>query len=114
MTEINAEPAAQEYLRLAGHAGEALGVAFYAAHPLMVRAGGDYHVRSIQSANPDGSLTFYCAIDEGIVMTVGEPVDRIARMDALFADIATEVGPVDRIIAFGCGLNTPEAEHGGA
>src|SRR3546814_9333467 len=55
VTEINAEPAAQEYLRLAGHAGEALGVAFYAAHPLMVRAGGDYHVRSIQSANPDGS-----------------------------------------------------------
>src|SRR3546814_8127013 len=34
VTEINAEPAAQEYLRLAGHAGEALGVAFYAAHPL--------------------------------------------------------------------------------
>jgi hypothetical protein len=40
-------------------------VAFFAAHPLMVRAGGDYHVRSVQSANPDGSLTFYCAIDEG-------------------------------------------------
>ncbi|WP_176593819.1 FIST N-terminal domain-containing protein [Sphingobium sp. EM0848] len=111
VTEINAEPAAQEYLRLAGHAGEALGVAFYAAHPLMVRAGGDYHVRSIQSANADGSLTFYCAIDEGIVMTVGEPVDPIARMEALFADIAEEVGLVDRIIAFDCVLNRIDAEQ---
>lgn len=111
VTEINAEPAAQEYLRLAGHAGEALGLAFYAAHPPMVRAGGDYHVRSIQSANPDGSLTFYCAIDEGIVLTVGEPVDRIAGMEAMFTDIAAHVGTVDRIIAFDCVLNRIDAEQ---
>lgn len=111
VTEINAEPAAQEYLRLAGHAGEALGVAFYAAHPLMVRAGGDYHVRSIQSANPDGSLAFYCAIDEGIVMTVGEPVERISGMEAVFADIAGHVGQVDRIIAFDCVLNRIDAQQ---
>jgi hypothetical protein len=41
VTEINAEPAAQEYLRLAGHAGEQLGTDFFAAHPLMVRAGAN-------------------------------------------------------------------------
>jgi hypothetical protein len=96
VTEINAEPAAEEYLRLAGHAGETLDVAFYAAHPPMVRAGGEYHVRSVQSANPDGSLTFYCAIDEGIVLTVGEPVDRIAGMEALFDHIRDELGEIDR------------------
>ncbi|WP_031310036.1 FIST N-terminal domain-containing protein [Sphingobium sp. C100] len=111
VTEINAEPAAAEYLRIAGHAGEALGVEFYAAHPPMVRAGGDYHVRSIQSANADGSLTFYCAIDEGIVLTVGEPIDRIAGMDALFTDIAGHLGEVDRIIAFDCVLNRIDAEQ---
>ncbi len=111
VTEINAEPAAAEYLRLAGHAGEALGVEFFAAHPPMVRAGGDYHVRSIQSANADGSLTFYCAIDEGIVLTVGEPVDRITGMEALFDSITTRVGAVDRIIAFDCVLNRIDAEQ---
>ena len=111
VTEINAEPAAAEYLRLAGHAGEALGTAFFAAHPPMVRAGGEYHVRSIQSANPDGSLTFYCALDEGIVLTIGEPVDRIAGMEALFQDIDVHVGEVDRIIAFDCVLNRIDAEQ---
>ncbi|KRB85280.1 hypothetical protein ASE00_00245 [Sphingomonas sp. Root710] len=111
VTEINAEPAAEEYLRLAGHAGEALGVSFFAAHPPMVRAGGEYHVRSIQSANPDGSLTFYCAIDEGIVLTVGEPVDRIAGMEALFGDIREKIGEIDRIIAFDCVLNRIDAEQ---
>lgn len=109
--EINAEPAAAEYLRLAGHAGEALGTEFFAAHPPMVRAGGEYHVRSIQSANPDGSLTFYCAIDEGIVLTIGEPVDRIAGMESLFNDIHTGIGEVDRIIAFDCVLNRIDAEQ---
>lgn len=111
VTEINAEPAAQEYLRLAGHAGEELGIEFYAAHPPMVRAGGEYHVRSIQSANADGSLTFYCAIDEGIVLAVGEPVDRIEGMEKLFNDIEKRVGKVDRIIAFDCVLNRIDAEQ---
>jgi hypothetical protein len=111
VTEIDAEPAAQEYLRLAGHAGEALGVEFFAAHPPMVRAGGEYHVRSIQSANDDGSLTFYCAIDEGIVLAVGEPVDRIAGMETLFTDIGERIGPIDRIIAFDCVLNRIDAEQ---
>jgi len=111
VTEINAEPAAAEYLRLAGHAGEALGVEFYAAHPPMVRAGGEYHVRSIQSANPDGSLSFYCAIDEGIVLTIGEPLDRIACMEKLFAKIRDQIGSVDRILAFDCVLNRIDAEQ---
>lgn len=111
VTEIDAEPAAGEYLRLAGHAGEALGVEFFAAHPPMVRAGGDYHVRSIQSANDDGSLTFYCAIDEGIVLAVGEPIDRIAGMEALFEDLRGKVGQIDRIVAFDCVLNRIDAEQ---
>lgn len=111
VTEINAEPAAAEYLRLAGHTGEALGLEFFAAHPPMVRAAGDYHVRSIQTANPDGSLTFYGAIDEGIVLTIGEPVDRIAGMERLFTEVEREVGPIDRIIAFDCVLNRIDAEQ---
>jgi hypothetical protein len=68
-------------------------------------------VRSVQTANPDGSLTFYCAIDEGLVLTLGEPVDRIAGMEALFSDIGAAVGPVDRIIAFDCVLNRIDAEQ---
>ncbi|MFB0874805.1 MULTISPECIES: FIST N-terminal domain-containing protein [unclassified Sphingobium] len=111
VTEINAEPAATEYLRLAGHAGEELGMEFFAAHPPMVRAGGEYHVRSIQSANADGSLTFYCAIDEGLVLTIGEPVDRIAGMEHLFGELEERVGEIDRIIAFDCVLNRIDAEQ---
>jgi len=111
VTEINAEPAAEEYLRLVGHPGERLDIGFFAAHPPMVRAGGEYYVRSIQSVNPDGSLTFYCAIDEGIVLTIGEPVDRIAGIAALFEEIAGKVGEIDHIIGFDCVLNRIDAER---
>ena len=34
-------------------------------HPVTVTLGGSVFVRSIQKVNPDGSLTFFCAIDEG-------------------------------------------------
>lgn len=111
VTEINAEPAAEEYLRIAGRPGAKLDVGFFAAHPPMVRAGGDYYVRSIQSANPDGSLTFYCAIDEGIVLTIGEPVDRVAGMARLFDDLREKVGALDHVIAFDCVLNRIDAEQ---
>lgn len=109
--EINAAPAAEEYRRLAGSPLAVLDSAFFAAHPPMVRIGGAYHVRSIQTANPDGSLTFYCAIDTGIVLTIGEPVDRLTQMRQLFNELDTHVGALDRIIGFDCVLNRIDAEQ---
>lgn len=108
--EINAAPAAEEYLRLVGGPPANLDASFFATHPPMVRTGGTYHVRSIQSANEDGSLTFYCAIDTGIVMTIGEPVDRLEQLKRLFADLESEVGMIDGILGFDCVLNRVDAE----
>lgn len=108
--EINAAPAADEYRRLAGAPGAVLDTAFFAAHPPMVRAGGTYHVRAIQTANPDGSLTFYGAVDRGIVLSVGEPVDRLAQMRAFFDRVQSEVGEVDYMLGFDCVLNRIDAE----
>ncbi|MFN3991090.1 MAG: FIST N-terminal domain-containing protein [Erythrobacter sp.] len=108
--EINAMPAADEYRRLAGAPGAVLDTAFFAAHPPMVRMGGTYHVRSIQTANPDGSLTFYGAVDRGVVLAVGEPVDRIAQLTAFFASLRCELGEIDHVLAFDCVLNRIDAE----
>lgn len=109
--QINARPAADEYLRMAGRTGEQLDTAFFAAHPPMVRAGGAYHVRSIQSVNADGSLTFYCAIDNGIVLSIGEPVDRLAQLEHLFDGLEHGLGGIDHVIGFDCVLNRIDAER---
>lgn len=111
VTEINAEPAAQEYARLTGTTVDQLGPTVFASHPPMVRAGGEYYVRSIQSANPDGSLTFYCAIDEGVVLTLGEARDILDGLGGLFDRLTDDVGGLDRVIGFDCVLNKIEAEQ---
>ncbi|WCT73198.1 FIST N-terminal domain-containing protein [Sphingomonas naphthae] len=111
VTEINAEPAAAEYARLAGVQESDLGPGVFARHPPMVRAGGEYYVRSIQSANPDGSLTFYCAIDEGIVLTLGESNDMMRGLDTLFDTLDGDVGGIDRVLGFFCVLNTIDLEQ---
>lgn len=108
VTEINAEPAAQEYARLIGVQATDLGPELFAAFPLLVRAGGEYYVRSIQSVNADGSLTFYCAIDEGVVLSLGEARDIVGDLTELFDGLDAAVGGIDRVLGFDCVLNSVE------
>jgi hypothetical protein len=110
VTELNAEPAAFEYARMVGLTGENLSPRIFAAHPLMVRVGGLYHVRAIQKVNPDQSLTFFCAIDEGLVLTIARSVDVVHDLEDLFARIQTEVGEPDLIIGCDCVLRNIEIE----
>jgi hypothetical protein len=111
VTEFNAEPAAREYARLVGLDGEKLTPMTFAAHPLMVRVGGQYHVRAIQKVNADDSLTFFCAIDEGLVLTVARSVDVVHDLENLFARVETELGEPDLIIGCDCVLRNLEIEQ---
>jgi hypothetical protein len=103
--EINAEPAAAEYARLIGARVPDLTPGLFASHPPMVKIGGEFYARSIRSANPDGSLTFYGAIDEGVVLTLGETGDIMANLENLFDELELKVGQIDRVLGFDCVLN---------
>jgi CheY-like chemotaxis protein/anti-sigma regulatory factor (Ser/Thr protein kinase) len=74
--EINAEPAAREYARLVGKDPDQLSPFIFAAHPIVVRVGGQHHVRAIQKVEPNGDLTFFSAIDAGLVLTVARAPHR--------------------------------------
>jgi hypothetical protein len=71
--ELNAEPAADAYARAVGMSVDELNREVFALRPLGVRIGGHYFVRSVQRVNRDGSMTFYCAVETGIVMTSMSP-----------------------------------------
>jgi len=107
--EINAAPAAREYARLLGKDPNQLDPLTFAAHPVVVRVGGRYHVRSIQRVE-EGDLIFFSAIDEGVVLTLAEPRD-IA--EALRGDLAelTRGARLDSILACDCLLRRIEAEQ---
>ncbi len=108
--EINAEPAGLEYARIIGFDPALLTPAIFAEFPVMVRVGGDYYVRSIQRINADGSLTFFCAIDEGVVLTLGRHQDIVRNLEDFFASVRAELGPPDLVIGFDCILRRLEAE----
>ena len=109
--ELNAEPAAKEYARTIGVPESELNAYVFAAHPVIVRVGGDFYARSIQRANPDGSLTFFCAIDEGLVLTAAGRLDTLGVVEQMFADTEAEIGEVAAYIGFDCLHRRLDAEH---
>jgi hypothetical protein len=68
-------------------------------------------VRSIQKVNPDGSLTFFCAIDEGLVLTVARGVDMIESLDAAFRDVRARIGVPQLVLGCDCILRRLELEQ---
>lgn len=109
--ELNAEPAATEYAHQIGLIESSLDSSSFASHPVLVGVGGQYYARSIQKVNADGSLSFFCAIDEGLVLTVAKPLDPYESTLATFERLEAELGPVSLYIGFDCVLRRLAAER---
>jgi hypothetical protein len=109
--ELNAEPATQEYAAAIGLLPHDLGPFSFASYPLVVRVGGDYYCRSIRNMNPDGSLSFFCAIDEGLVFTVATPRDMVQSTLTTLQRIENNLGRIDTVLGFDCILRRLDAEN---
>lgn len=109
VTEINAEPAAREYARVVDKDPEQLSPFIFAENPVVVRIGGDHYCRSIQKVEENGDLRFYCAIDEGLVLSVAESRDLVESLDEALTKLEAEDEP-DIVIGFDCVLRRLEAE----
>jgi hypothetical protein len=107
--ELNAESAANEYAMAACVHG-ALTSTSFAGHPVVVRIGGDYYCRSIKEVNPDGSLTFWCAIDDGVVLTVARARDFIASAEKELTRLDNDIGGLDFVLGFECVFRRLDAE----
>jgi len=108
--ELNAEPAALEYASAIGLLPDDLGPFSFASYPLVVKVGGDYYCRSIRNMNPDGSLSFFCAIDEGLVFTVARPQDMLHATEDVLEHLNSKLGGIDLVVGFDCILRRLDAE----
>ena len=113
MREINGLPAAGEYARTLGVAAGDLGPRRFASSPVVVLIDGDYYVRSIQKVNPDGSLTFFCAIEAGVVLRVAKGVDLIANLEDALAQLSEHIGPPQLVLTCDCILRKLEIVEDG-
>ena len=111
--EINCLPAADEYARIVGTTAGSLDPTRFAARPVVVAIDGTDYVRSIQKANADGSLTFYCAIEEGLVLRVVRGVDLLGNLHDTFDTLRAEIGPLQFAFACDCILRSLEVRQAG-
>ena len=111
--EINGLPAAEEYARVIGVTVEELGAFRFASYPVVVVIDGTDYVRSIQKANPDGSLTFFCAIEEGLVLRVAHGEGLLENLEVTLDALAQEIGPPQAVLACDCVLRNLEITQSG-
>lgn len=113
VSEIDGWPAAEAYARLVGTDVKNLDPLRFAASPVVVLIDGTNYVRSIQKANPDGSLTFFCAIEEGVVLRVGHGADLVENLEHAFAGIRAAIGPPQLVLGCDCILRKLEIVQNG-
>ncbi|MBL6987945.1 MAG: FIST C-terminal domain-containing protein [Methylobacter sp.] len=111
--EINGLPAAVEYARLVCVGVSEFNAKDFAFPSVVVKIGGTDYVRSIQKANADGSLTFYCAIETGLVLRVAHSVNLVDNLEQTFDAIRTEIGPTQLILGCDCILRNLEVAKNG-
>lgn len=109
--EFNAAPAADEYAATIGLDPQSLTAMSFASHPVVVRVGGEYFCRSIQKVNPDRSLTFFCAIDDGVVLTVAQARGMVESTRNTLGEISGRLGGIDVVLGFDCILRRLDAQN---
>lgn len=108
--ELNGLPAAHVYAELVGSTPEQLNAAVFARHPLAVRIGGQHYIRSIQRVNADQSLSFYCAVENGIVLTAMQSTPLLENLQSMLAGVTARLGAPSIIIGCDCFLRRMELE----
>lgn len=112
--EMDGYPALEAYARALGLPPEKVDGDVCFMHPLTFVSGGEIYVRSIQRVEPDGSIIFYCGIEEGMVLSVGGHEDMEA---ALARDLEAQTkahGKPDLFLACNCILRALESTKLGA
>ncbi|MFN8610618.1 MAG: FIST N-terminal domain-containing protein [Vulcanimicrobiota bacterium] len=111
--EIDGAPAAAQLARLLGLRVEELNPQTFSKHPMMLQIGEDWYVRSIQKVNPDGSLSFFCAIDDGLPLTVASGVGLVDTLAREVDRIEHEFKRVHLTLGVDCILRRLEIEEKG-
>lgn len=107
--EFNARNAAEEYASAVGLLPKDLNTFSFASYPTIVRVGGEHFCRSIQKTNEDGSMSYFCAIDDGIVLSIARAVDMVEATDQALKDVDNQLGGIDVVLGFDCVLRRLDA-----
>jgi len=109
--EIDGEPAARKYAEILGLKIDKLTPMVFSNHPLMLKIGGEYYVRSIQKVNEDESLSFFCAIDNGLVLSVAEGIGLVDNLENQLLEVKKRIPNLKFILGCDCILRRLEIKE---
>jgi len=111
VVEVNGLPAAEEYARAVGADPDHLSAERLADAPAVIALAGASYVRAVRTVNRDGSLTFFSAIDEGMIFRVSDMTDLLSNMSNSLEEVCGADGPPSLLIAFDCILRRLSASN---
>jgi len=106
--QINGEPAADAFARINQLDPENLTTKDFAVNPLMIQMADEWYIRSIGSVLPDKSLQFYCAIDEGLPLSVAHGQDMLLQLEITAKEIKREFQEIYFTLGCDCILRKVE------
>ncbi|MEM0911103.1 MAG: FIST N-terminal domain-containing protein [Pseudomonadota bacterium] len=110
--ELNGEPAAEYYAKLLGIKGGQLTPKIFSVFPLAVLVDKRYFIRSIQKVNlDDSSITFYCAVDLGMILTFVQMGDCIESLNNKLIELEDDCGQADFVYGCDCFLRRLEIQQ---
>ncbi|HEY9039034.1 MAG TPA: FIST N-terminal domain-containing protein [Roseovarius sp.] len=111
--ELNGSPAAEEYARQIGCEVCDLSPRVFAENPMLVRSHTAWHVRAIQQVTGNGGLSFLCAIDDGLILTLGQSRQILETLERGLCVRGPDGPHPDLILGFDCFLRKLEIEQNG-
>jgi len=109
--EINGIPATDAMCNFLNISKDELTPEVFGKYPLMINIAGEYYVRSMQQANEDKSITFFCAIEEGLVMMIAGKGDIYSCNTNFIKEAIDDLGEIDCSLFFECILRKLEIEE---
>lgn len=109
--EIDGAPAARQLARILGMDVAELTPQIFARHPMMLQIGEEWYVRSIQKVNDDGSLSFFCAIDDGLPLTIASGVGLVETLEQRVGEMERSFSRIHLTLGVDCILRRLEIEE---
>ncbi len=111
--EIDGMPALVCYARALGLAPADVTDAVTFLNPITLSCNGETFIRSIRQVNADGSLSFYCGVEEGMVVELGVHQSLVGTLNRDLATQTERGGMFDLMIGCNCILRALEADRSG-
>jgi hypothetical protein len=111
--ELDGRRAIDAYARVLGLDAASVTPEITFMNPVTFSCRGQIYVRSIQKLEPDGSIVFYCGVEEGMVLEIGAHASITDALQSEFAKNNAKSGKLAFMLGYNCILRALEASQTG-